>query len=308
MENKVKKVLIAGGSGLIGRRLSWLLQDSGYQVAWLSRKPDQKAPYPTYEWNVSRQFVDRKAFEGVAVVINLAGAGIVDKPWTSKRKQVIIDSRVKSTELLLKNIQELNPKPEVYLSGAAIGYYGDRGDEILKEDAPPGKEGFLAESTLLWEEAIQKVRSTKLRTLTFRIGIVLSTKGGALPQMALPVNFGFGVYFDQGNQWYSWIHIDDLCKLFIWAIETQTVTGVYNAVAPAPETNKNFTKLVVKAKGRRSLNFGVPAIGLRWLMGEMADTILGSARVSADKAINEGFEFQFPALEGALKDLFRRKI
>ena len=305
---QMRKVLIAGGSGLVGSRLSQLLFEKGYDIAWLSRNTQKNVPYEVYHWDVVRKEIDSAAFNKVDVIINLAGAGIADKSWTKERKQLIIDSRVNSTQLLADTIQMLEEKPKAYLASAAIGYYGDRGNDLVKEDDSPGKEGFLAESTVLWEKAIDEVRATEIRTVTFRIGIVMSTHGGALPKMAMPANFFVGTYFGDGQQWYSWIHIDDLCRMFIWAIENEQIAGIYNAVAPNPQTNKSFTTIIGKAKGRPTLNLPAPSFALRTVLGEMADTILGSTKVSAQKIIKAGFEFKFPDLEMALKDLFDRRI
>lgn len=304
----MKKVLIAGGSGLIGSRLSQLLSDSGYEVRWLSRSEQNNVPYPTFQWNVKDGTMDEMALDGVSYVINLAGAGIADKPWTTERKKLIIDSRVMSTELLLKQIQQLENPPKAYISSAAIGYYGDRDDEMLSESAQPGTEGFLAESTLKWEAAIEKVRQSGIRTVALRIGLVLSTLGGALPKLALPTQFFLGPYFGNGKQWYSWIHIDDICRMFIHAMEQDALEGFYNGVAPNPERNKTFTELIGKAKGRSLLMVPGPEFVLRLVLGEMADTVFGSARVSSEKIEATGFTFLYPELVAALKDLFQRKV
>ncbi len=304
----MKKVLIAGGSGLVGSRLSQMLQEKGYEVSWLSRSSQRNIPYKVFQWDVRAQQIDKKALEDIDFVINLAGAGIADKPWTEQRKKLIIDSRVDSTELLLKTIREVKPTLNAYLASAAIGYYGDRGNELLKESDPPGKDGFLVESTLLWEKAIQSVKNAGYRTVAFRISIVLSTHGGALPKMAMPASFLLGTYFGDGQQWYSWIHIDDLCRMFIWAMENENLDGFYNAASPNPYTSEAFSAAIGKAKNRPTLNLPAPEFALRLFLGEMADTVLSSAKVSPEKIIRTGFEFQFPELVPALRDLFQRRV
>lgn len=295
-------VLIGGGTGMIGQRLSELLNEKGYTVFHLSRKQNLSAKYPAYQWNVENGTIDEQAIQKADYIINLAGAGIADKPWTTARKKVITESRTKSTLLLKENVLKYQPNLKAYLSASAIGYYGDRGNEVLTEDSEHGQTGFLTESTLAWENAIQQIAQQGVRTVGLRIGLVLSTKGGALPKLLLPTKLGTGGYFDSGNQWYAWVHIDDVCRLFIHALENETMSGFYNATAPNPETNKDFTQKLGEALGKRLLLIPVPAFALRLGMGEMADTVLGSAKVMPKRTLTSGFEFQFPELIPALKD------
>jgi len=297
-------IVIAGGTGLLGKRLSVLLKEKGHEVLHLSRRANPKAAFPTLTWDPEKGVIDESAVKRADVVINLAGAGIADRRWTTARKQLIIDSRVQSAYTLLKALKNAG-KAEVYLSAAAVGYYGDSGDQIMDETAPPGK-GFLPESCMAWEKAIQGVATSGIRTVGFRIGIVLSTEGGALRKMLLPLKFGINTYFGNGSQWFSWIHIDDLCHLFIAAIENREMKGIYNAVAPNPVTNYQFSKVLAKAWKRPSLLLPAPAFILRLAMGEMADVVLTGQRVSAKKAIGAGFVFQFPELEAALGDVLKR--
>jgi uncharacterized protein (TIGR01777 family) len=303
----MKNVLIAGGTGLVGTRLSQLLTEQGYQVAILSRRAQPNLPYRVFQWDVVNGQIDPEAVRFADYVINLAGAGIADKPWTDDRKKLIIDSRVDSTRLLLRAFQEHDAKPEAYLSSAAIGYYGDRADELLTEDAAPG-DGFLSESCQAWEGAIQEVADAGIRTVSFRVGIVMSTQGGALEKMVIPFHFFLGTYFGDGQQWYSWVHIDDISRMFIAGIENPEMQGTYNGVAPNPERNKPLTRLLGQARGWPFLLVPAPAFILRLVLGEMADTILGSSRVSADKITAAGFQFLYPDLGEALRDLLQRKI
>lgn len=300
-------VLIGGGTGLIGQRLSQLLTEKGYSVNLLSRKPRPNAVYPTYQWNVAEQYIEEKAIQEADFVINLAGAGIADKPWSAARKQLIIDSRTETTALLLNAFERLGKAPEAFLSSAAIGLYGERGEEEVTEEAAPGT-GFLAESCIAWEDAIHQVAEANIRTAYFRIGIVLSTKGGALPKISLPLHFFLGTYFGNGAQWYSWAHIDDICNMFIWGIENPNVSGAYNAVSPNPFRNKAFTRTVGQAMNKPHLLLPVPSWGLRLGMGEMADVVLNSTKVSSEKIAQAGFQFEYPKLGTALTDLFQRKI
>lgn len=304
----MKNILIAGGTGLVGNRLSYLLTQKGYQVSHLSRQANPQAVYPAYRWDLDDFFIDETALQNADHLINLAGAGIADKRWTDARKRLIIDSRVKGNELIGQKITQF-PNIKSYVSASAIGYYGDRsGKKRLSESAPPGDDGFLSESVRLWEQSIEQVVATGIRTVVIRIGIVLSTKGGALEKLLLPFNVRLGTYFGDGQQVYSWIHIDDLCRQFIRAIEEETMNGIYNGVAPNPVTNKVFTEVTAHALDKPSLILPAPAFAMRLAMGEMADVVLSGSNVSSEKIEAEGFSFEFPNLEGAVRDLVKRGI
>lgn len=300
-------VLIAGGTGLIGRRLSAMLTEQGHRVMLLSRKAKSEAGFDAFLWNPAQGKIDHQATRQADVIINLAGAGIADAHWTPARKREIIDSRVQSTRLLLESIQCTGHSPQCYLSGAAIGIYGDRGEELLDERAAPGA-GFLAESCLAWEAAIREVADAGVRTAALRIGIVLSTQGGALEKMLIPARLGAGVYFGHGRQWYSWIHIDDVCRMFIHAMQQESVAGFYNAVAPNPVRNKELAVELQRALRLPPIALPAPALVLRLAMGEMADVVLHSTRVASQKISDAGFRFEHPHLSEALADLLARKL
>lgn len=305
----MSKILIAGGTGLVGTRLSQLLNERGDEVVHLSRKKNTSAKYLTYVWDTENGTIEADAFEGVDYVINLAGAGIADRLWTSSRKKLLIDSRVKGTALLTKYIKALAQKPKAFLSAAAIGVYGDRGDEVLTEDSAVGTKGFMVKCCVEWENAIQVAAAENgIRTVAFRIGIVLSTKGGALPKMLLPLNFFTASYFGDGAQWYSWVHIDDICQMFIKGMEAETMEGIYNATTSNPLTNKDLTKRMVKALGKRALVIPAPTAALRMGMGEMADVVLNSNKVLPKRLEAAQFSFQFPVFEEAVKDVVARNI
>jgi len=300
-------VLIGGGSGLIGIHLSYLLKQKGYHVILLSRKGDLNATFPRYAWNLETGEIDEEAILKADYVINLTGAGIADKRWTASRKKIIIESRVKSMELFKNAFTKLNKKPKAFIAASATGFYGNRKDELLTENSAAG-DGFLAESTQAWEKSTESLKSMDIRFVTIRIGIVLSTKGGALPKLALSQNFGIGSYFSDGKAYYPWIHIDDLCNIFIKSIEEENMVGTFNGVAPNTVTNYELTKAAAKAKNKSVLMVPVPAFLLRLGMGEMADVVLTSAKVSSQKLIESGFKFKFAEVIPALKDLFKRKI
>lgn len=300
-------VLIGGGSGLIGTRLSQLLTEKEYTVWHLSRTPDPNATYPTYHWDAKKQEVDQSAVDGADFIINLAGAGIADRLWTERRKKIIIDSRVNTTRLLQDAIERSAQPPNAFLSSSAIGYYGDRKDQLLTEKDAAGS-GFLSESCMAWEEAVSGVADLGIRTVIVRTGIVMSIRGGALPKIVLPLHFFVGAYFGNGRQWMSWIHIDDVCRIFIHALEQEQLSGVFNAVAPIPERNKDFIAKTAEARDKPAVLLPVPEFALKLVLGEMSHTVLDSARVSAEKIVGAGFTFNFPKLPEALSDVFRRGI
>ncbi len=302
------KVLIAGGTGLIGSRLSYLLTKGGYEVAHLSRKIGGNPQYPTYHWDPMKGQIDQDIVSQVDYIINLAGAGIADARWTPARKQLIIDSRVKGNELLLHAFGELASPPKAFISGAAIGYYGDRGEQEISEEDGPGI-GFLSESCIAWERSIEQIRNkTKIRTVAIRIGLVMSTQGGALEKMLLPLHARTSTYFGNGQQWYSWIHLDDICRQFIFALENKEMEGVYNGVSPNPARNKTIAKVLPKAKGITAAVIPAPSLALRLAMGEMADAVLSGTKVSAAKIQKAGFKFEYPDLEEALRHLINNKL
>ena len=302
-----KNVLIAGGSGLIGRELSKLLTEKGYAVRWLSRTPKSSEQVSAFHWDLERGTLDESALADVHAIINLTGAGVADKRWTAARRKLIIESRVKSNLLLRDHIDRMANKPECYLSSAAIGFYGHRGEELLTEESLPGRKGFLMKVSTKWEEAIAKVAETGVRTVVFRIGLVLSDKGGALPKIVQPIRFFIAPYFGYGDQFYSWIHIRDMARMFLWALEKRGVSGTYNGVAPNPVTNLELTQAAVDHLNSHALLISTPEYMLRITLGEMADVVLTGARVSAGKAIDRGFEFEFGKIKEAFQDLYPSK-
>ena len=298
-------ILIAGGTGLVGMRLSALLTQKGYEVAHLTRATNTNSPYKQYLWDVNKGYIeDASALKKVVALINLTGAGIADARWTTARKKEIIESRTQSNALLKKAFEQFGA-PKTYLSASAIGFYGDRGATLLDEESEAGQGDFLSTTCIAWENAIQSVAATGVRTVIFRIGIVCALEGGALPQTMLPIKFGLGTYFGNGQQFYSWIHIDDLCQLFLTALENQAWQGVYNAVAPTPVTNKDFTKILIGAMRRKALLLPAPAFMMRLILGEMAAIVLFSSNVSAKKVEKMGFLFKYSRLKEALEALIK---
>lgn len=297
-----KTILIAGGTGLIGTMLCKKLADEGYTVHLLSRKPSKI--YPFTLWAPEKDYYDENTIPEADIMINLAGAGIADKRWTAERKKVIVESRVSANRVLQQILTKQKNKASLFLSASAIGIYGDRDHELLDEKSKPGDNGFLLETVKSWEAAVNSIHSDNLRKVIFRIGVVLSMKGGALPQMVNPMKFCIAPYFGSGQQIYSWVHIEDLCNMFLYAIHNKEMNGVYNAVSPGPVSNKQMIETIIEAKHRTGLIIPIPVFIMRILLGEMADVILHSSNVSPERLISIGFKYKYPDLLLALKDIF----
>ena len=295
----MRKVLITGGSGLIGRRLSFLLKSRGYEVRILSRSNNPKNNYKTFVWNVSEQYINDSAFEGLNHIIHLAGAGIADKRWSEKRKKEIIASRVASTNLLYNSVKRLKTPLNSFISASATGYYGAVTSETIFEEKDKPAKDFLGKVCSLWEDSIFQFNEIKIRTVALRTGIVLSKDGGALKKMKTPIITSLG----NGKQYMPWIHIDDLCELYIKAIEDEQFKGAFNAVSSEHISNLSFSKKVSKIFNHPFLAVGTPSFILQIVFGEMSTIILNGSRISANKIKQAGFKFKFENLEKALKNL-----
>ena len=295
----MQNVLLTGGSGLIGRALSSMLQSKGYKVSWLSRHQHPRSEYSCFAWDIDNAYIDEKAFENVDFIVHLAGAGIADKRWIKTQKKIIIDSRVASTKLLLSYIQKLKISLKAFISSSAIGFYGSvTGEMIFEENNPPGND-FIAKVCRLWEGAIVEFQKENIRTVAIRTGIVLSAKGGALMKMKTPVITPLG----NGLQYMPWIHMKDLCSIYIQAIEDSSMNGVYNGVAPEHQNNSSFSKEFAMVFKRPFLPVGAPAFVLNAAFGEMSTILLNGSRVSSDKIQSTGFKFEYPLLKDALVSL-----
>lgn len=300
-----QKVLITGGTGLIGKRLTTLLQKKGYEIAYLTRKKSNIPFVKVYEWDVKNNYIEAGALENTTYLIHLAGAGVADEKWSEERKKEIFSSRTESIELISRELKKRNIRPKSFVSASGSSYYGeDTGDIQHTEMSPPGKD-FLSEVTIEWEKAADSVKQLGVRTVKLRTGIVLSNDGGAVPKMAQPAKFGFGAPLGSGKQWLSWIHIDDLCHLYIDCMEKDSWEGTYNAVAFPPATNEDFTKQICKALDKPQWLPNVPSFALRLVFGEMANVVLGSNYVINQRIKDEtDFKYEFPDLLEALKDVF----
>ena len=296
--------LITGATGLLGSRLCHKLMGEGHSVTILSRSLDkgQRLGVATYVWQPEKGLPPVQALEGVDVVIHLAGEHIAAGRWTEEQKRRIRDSRVLSTRNLVAGLQAANAKPKALICASAIGFYGDRGEENLTEDAPAGK-GFLSEVCQEWEQEAGAAKAFGMRVVPVRIGVVLAKEGGALEQMLPIFKFGLGGSLGSGQQWFPWVHIEDVLGIFQHAIFNEAIAGPINAVAPGIVTNAGFTEALAATLHRPAIFF-VPSFVLRLGLGEVADLLLSSTRVIPDVATATGYQFKFPLLRNALVNLF----
>jgi uncharacterized protein len=303
----MKNVLITGASGLIGGRLTQEFLQAGFQVAHLGRKPNASKSARVYGWDIDAQKIDPEAVLDKQIIVSLAGTPVADKRWTDARKKEIIDSRVKSTELLVRSILALENKPEVFVAASAVGYYGMvTTEQIFTEDAAPSTD-FFGQCCSAWEAALKPLQDAGVRVVILRIGVVLAKEGGALPKLAGPVKAYIGSPLGSGKQWVPWIHLSDLSKMFLFAAQNQTVNGVYNAVGTVHTRQAELTKAIGKALGRPVFLPAVPAFILKLMLGEMAGIVLEGSRVSNQKIKATGFKLEYEDLDVALRDLLGRK-
>lgn len=294
-------VAITGGTGLVGSRAAAMLTEKGHEVRLLSRTR------PPFLWNPDAGEISQAALDGVDAVVHLAGENIAGR-WTQAKKNAIVESRQRAADLLLHALQNSGKRP-VVVSASAIGYYGDRGEEVLTEDSRPGS-GFLAETTALWEKALARFDSAASRSVILRIGVVLDRHLGALPKMALPIRMFAGAPLGSGKQYLSWIHIEDLARLICFAIDRSfeprglktDLNGIYNA-AVAPLTNREMTQKIARAIHRPAFLPAVPEFVLKTMLGEMSALVLESARVSSGKIEAAGFVFRYADIDAALANL-----
>jgi len=276
----------------------------GYEVVLLSRSEQSYMGCKAYAWDLANGVIDTRAFEGVSNIIHLAGAGIADKRWSDSRKRELIDSRVKSAELLKQYSISQNLALNAFISASGIGYYGtETTDRVFKEEDPPADE-FISEICVKWESAADNF-SDVCRVVKLRTGVVLSKEGGALVRLAQPIKLGIGAPVGSGNQYMPCIHIDDLCRMYLHCLENQETKGVYNAVSGESSTNRELTQAVARELKKPLWLPNVPAFAMKLAFGEMAKILLGGSRVSADKIKSSGFNFEFPTLKNALAEIYQ---
>lgn len=290
-------VLITGASGLVGRHLSTLLKEKGYRVLTLGRHPDGEG---AFQWDPENNYLDTEALNQTDHIIHLAGASIGDMRWTELRKEEILNSRVKSSALLYQKCKESGVHLKSFITASAVGYYGD-GDSFTEAD-PAGK-GFLATVCEQWEKAADRFKDAGIRTVKIRTGIVLASEGGILPQMSTPVRMGLGTPLGNGKQSIPWIHIQDLCRIYLRAIQDKSWSGAYNAVAPEVMTNRTFTKALAAFFHKPYWPVPIPGFTLKWVLGERSELLLKGSKVTSTRLAESSFHFEFPELIAALTNL-----
>lgn len=295
------KILVTGSSGLVGSALVEFLKDEGHQVIKLVRGRSDLLPNEMV-WNPERGVISPELLEGIEAVVHLAGDNISDGRWTPEKKKRIFDSRVIGTRLLCRALAGLRHPPKVLVSASAVGYYGNRGDEILTEASSKGK-GFLADVCEKWEEATHEAKEKGIRVVNLRIGMVLTPKGGALKQMLGPFRWALGGKIGSGRQYMSWIVLDDLIQIIHFALNQDSLRGPVDAVSPHPVTNAAFTQALGRVLQRPAFLW-VPNFAVRWIFGEMGDELLlSSARVEPAVLKGHGFQFTYPDIEPGLRYL-----
>ena len=293
MISHTMKLAITGSSGLVGSALVSLLTAAGHEVLRMRR--------PAH-WNPERSMVDLAALEAKDAVVHLAGENIASGRWTAKKKAQIRDSRIKGTKLIAESLAKLAQPPGVLVSASAIGFYGDRGNELLSEESGPGR-GFLSEVCRQWEAATDPATRKGIRVVHLRTGLVLSRKGGALDKMLLPFKLGIGGKIGAGKQYWSWISLDDMCAAILHCIQAGGLHGPVNIVSPSPVTNLEFTKALGRVLSRPTI-FPLPAFAARLALGEMADVLLlASARVEPVKLHTSRFMFRDKEIEATLRNM-----
>lgn len=306
-------VIITGGTGMIGRAVTKELLNKGYQVIILTREATNEQPSAdniSYaQWNIEQQTINETAIKKADFIIHLAGANVAESRWTDSRKNEIRESRTKSGALLCKALTEIPNGVKAVISASAIGWYG--ADPQIPNPVPfterdPPDVSFLGSTCQQWEKSVEWVQKEGKRLVIFRIGIVLSTEGGAFAEFEKPTRFGATTILGNGKQIISWIHIQDLVQLFITAIENEAWKGTYNAVAPAPVSNRELMLQIKKAKGSLSIPVHVPQFILKAMLGEMSVEVLKSATVSHAKVEDAGYQYLFPDIGTAVYNLMKK--
>lgn len=296
------KILISGASGLVGTHLIPTLLAKGHEIYKLVRKRANSVD--EIEWNAETGFAEseQSKLENLDAVVHLAGDNVASESWSEAKKKKIRDSRVVGTKVLVDAFKRTQNPPKHFVSASAIGFYGNRGDEVLTEESAKGT-GFFPEVCTAWETEAQKAEEFGARVVCLRIGVVLAKDGGALEKMLTPFKLGVGGVVGSGKQWMSWIALDDLIKIFHYALENENLSGAFNAVAPNPVTNQEFTKILGSVLNRPTI-MSIPEFGIKLLFGEMGKTLLlEGSRVLPKKLEDAGFKFQFSNLEEALKEV-----
>lgn len=305
-----KKVLITGGTGLVGTALTALLVEKGYLVTILTRDKNLTSLHPniTYSyWDINKGIIDKDELLSANYIVHLAGAGIADKPWLEKRKKIILDSRVAPIKLIYNGLKNNPHQLKAFISASGVGYYGAVTTNTIFDETAPAADDFLGKTCLQWEQAVDELTDLPVRIVKLRTGIVLVKNGGALPKMMQPFKFGLGAALGTGKQIMPWIHIDDLARLYCAAIESESFTGAYNAIA-GNVSNKDFSKALSKVINKPFWLPNVPRVMLKLFLGETAVILLEGSAVNNQKLLQTGFKFHFTDLEEGLENLLIKKF
>jgi uncharacterized protein (TIGR01777 family) len=297
-------ILITGGTGLIGLRLAEMLKKQDHRLHLLSRNDKPVKHYDAvFSWDVQSGRIDESAFDGVDIIVHLAGAGIADHRWTDDRKKEILSSRVDSAKLIHETLKRRNQKINVFVSGSAIGWYGAHSDSLTHNETEPAASDFMGETCRKWELSADLFKDVAERIVKIRTGVVLSKTSGALPKMAQPVKWFVGSPLGSGKQQIPWIHLDDICAIFSNAVSDSRYYGPINATATENCSNKEFTKALAKVLHRPMIPIHVPSFVIKALFGEMAVVVLEGSRVSNHRIKQMGYSFQYPSLETAIRNI-----
>ena len=298
----MKKILISGATGLVGKKLSKKLHERGYKVEILVRSKDQESDFKSYLWNYKKDFLEEGALDNTYIFIHLAGATI-SKRWTESYKKEIYNSRINSAQFIYEQMQKQNIHPEAVISSSAAGIYGQTTSQTIFTEKDPAADDFLGKVCKDWEEKALQFRNLGSRVVCVRTSTVLSEKGGALEVLKKPIELNVGAVLGTGDQYLPWIHIDDLVNIYVKAVECVTIDGAYNASAPDFVTNKILTKTIADHLGKTIWLPNIPKFVIKTALGEMSVLALEGSRISPDKIINEGFNFAYERLDSALADV-----
>lgn len=301
----MKKILIAGGTGLVGSYLIKGLIDKGYEPLVLTRSPKIQRDYKTFAWDPATGYIDKDAFDGVKIIVNLSGANIGEGRWTKARKIEIIESRIKSTQLLFKTAKELNIKADKYISASATGFYGAVSVDHIFTEEDAAADDFVGQVCARWEDEADSFSDLGSDLVKLRLGIVLDSNDGALKRMVAPANLYMGTALGTGKQYIPWIHPLDLTGIFLKAIDDTKMKGSYNVVSPSFVTNKEFMRTLTSVLGKPFIGLNAPSLIIKLLFGEMSDLILEGSRVSSKKIMDAGYKFLYPDLEDALINIIK---
>jgi uncharacterized protein len=303
--NPVQSILITGGSGYVGSHLTTLLLQNGYKVSHLSESGKPYVKVQQYRWNPSAGTIDAEAFDKIDCIVHLAGASIGKRRWNKNTKREIADSRIKSAKLIFDTIYSKKLNLKAFISASAIGYYGYSDDDRVFSEKDLPSDDFLGETCRLWEEAADQFAGSGIRTVKIRTGIVIGKNAPAFEKLYKPARFGFPIRLGNGKQYMPWIHIDDLSKIYLKAIENENYSGSFNAVSPENVSNGEFMRVIAEIIDRRFLILPVPSILLKLVLGEMSSLVLNGNRVYPERLLESGYSFQYPEIKLALNNIIK---